>query len=368
MDIEHIGYLSNFSIADESESKSLVKEILKEENDFETKPEELLYKIKQAKNSLVNPETYFNGLKISFFEREKYLRIYHIYNSRLKALNALDFEDLIVLCIKLFRQCPDILEKYQQWFRFIMIDEYQDTNYAQYIWANLLAAGHHNLFVVGDPDQSIYSWRGAEPYNIRRFLNDYPESKVIKLETNYRSTRCILAAANAVIQNNLDREEKELRTDNQDGEKIIYYCAGDSYQEARFIADSISDLVDREGRKYGEHAIFYRTHAQSRIMEDALVNKFIPYRIVGAHRFYDRKEIKDIIAYLRLACNSNDGLSFRKVINVPRRGIGEKTIEKIDNYAGEQGLPVLEVLVEPEKIPGISNKMSDSLQQFYGMI
>ncbi|MGI5921900.1 MAG: ATP-dependent helicase [Syntrophomonadaceae bacterium] len=368
MDIEHLGYRSNFSIADETESKSIVKQILKEENDFETKPEELLYKIKQAKNSLVDPETFFSRLKLSFYMREKYLRIYKIYHSRLKELNALDFEDLIVLCIKLFRQCPDILEKYQRWFRYILIDEYQDTNYAQYVWANLLAQSHRNLFVVGDPDQSIYSWRGAEPYNIRRFLNDYPESKVIKLEMNYRSTKCILAAANAVIVNNLDREEKELRTDNQDGDPIIYFCAGDSYQEARFIADTISDLVDREGRKYSEHAIFYRTHAQSRILEDALVNKFIPYTIVGAHRFYDRKEIKDIVAYLRLACNNNDGLSFRRVINVPRRGIGEKTIEKVENYAHDQGLPVLEALVDADSIPGISHKMSDSLQQFYGMI
>lgn len=368
MDIASIGYRTNFTIADESESKAVIKEILKEENDYETKPDELLYIIKQGKNSLVNPEAYFNTLKISFHLREKYLRVFRQYNTRLKNLNALDFEDLIVLCIKLFRNCPDILQKYQNWFTYVMIDEYQDTNYAQYIWANLLADAHHNIFVVGDPDQSIYSWRGAEPLNIRRFMNDYPESQVIKLETNYRSTKCILEAANAVIQNNLDREEKQLRTENEEGDRIIYYCAGDSYQEARFIADTISDLVDREGRKYGDHAVFYRTHAQSRILEDAMVNKFIPYKIVGARRFYDRKEIKDIVAYLKLACNSNDGLSFRRVINVPRRGIGEKTIEKIEHYAAEQGLSVLEALTNAPGIPGISNKTGEALQEFFGMI
>lgn len=368
MDIEHIGYQSNFTIVDEGESKSLVKEILKEENDFETKPEEVLGIIKKIKNSLLEPQEYLDSLKLSYQLREKYHRVYHIYNSRLKDLNSLDYEDLITLCIKLFRDYPQVLEKYQNWFKYIMIDEYQDTNYSQYLWANLLAAKHHNIFIVGDPDQSIYSWRGAEPINIKRFLNDYPDSKTIKLEKNYRSTKNILAAANAVIRNNEDREEKELFTDNEAGDRLICFCAGDSYQEARFVADTISDLVDREGRKYSDCAIFYRTHAQSRILEDALINKFIPYRIIGARKFYERKEIKDIIAYLKLACNSNDRLSFQRIINTPRRGIGEKTIEKIENYALEKDLPVLDILAEPMSIPGISGKMENALQEFHGMI
>lgn len=368
MDIENLGYNRNFTIFDETDCKAMIKDILREqENDFETKPEEILYIIKQAKNSLEDPEKYFDRLQLSYILREKYYRVYRLYNSRLKLNNVLDFEDLIVLCIKLFREFPQVLKKYQDWFRYIMIDEYQDTNYAQYLWAKLLAA-HRNIFVVGDPDQSIYSWRGAEPYNIKRFIQDYPETKVIKLEMNYRSSGNILAAANAVIKHNEDREEKELYTNQEMGEQIVYFCASDSYQEARFIADTITDLVDRENRKYGNCAVFYRTHAQSRILEDALVGRFIPYRIIGARRFYERKEVKDILAYLRLAANNNDRLSFRRVINTPRRGIGEKTIEKIENHIQEAGCTIMEALSNPLEITGISNKMADVLQEFFGMI
>lgn len=368
MDIENLGYSSNFTIFDETDGKALIKDILKEEeNDFETKPDEILYLIKQAKNSLIDPEEYFDRMQLSYILKEKYYRVYRMYNTRLKENNVLDFEDLIILCIKLFREYPQVLKKYQDWFKFIMIDEYQDTNYAQYIWAKLLAA-HNNIFVVGDPDQSIYSWRGAEPYNLKRFMQDYPGSKVIKLEMNYRSSGNILAAANAIIKNNADREDKELCASHDQGDKIVYFCASDSYQEARFIADTITDLVNRENRKYGQSAVFYRTHAQSRILEDALVSRFIPYKIVGAHKFYERKEIKDMVAYLRLAANNNDRLSFRRIINTPRRGIGEKTIEKIETYSREKGCSILEALADPLQIAGISAKMGDVLQEFYGMI
>lgn len=368
MDIMHLGYNQNFTIMDETESKSIVKQILKDENDYETKPEELLYAFKQAKNSLMDAEKYFHNLSLNAGTRERNYRIFRIYNARLRDLNALDFEDLIVLCIKLFNEHPAVLEKYQQWFKYLLIDEYQDTNYAQYVWARLLAGKYHNIFVVGDPDQSIYSWRGAEPYNIKRFLTDYPDSGLIKLEMNYRSTGNILAAANAVIQNNEDREEKQLYCDKGQGDKLIHFCAGDSFQEARFIADSIGQLVDREGRKYGDCAVFYRTHAQSRILEEALLRKYIPYRIVGARRFYERKEIKDIVAYLKLACNPNDRLSFERVINTPRRGIGEKTIERIKAAAQEQGTSVLEVLEEAGNIPGLNKKTAARLEEFYGMV
>ena len=368
MDIHNLGFDRNFTIVDDSEASSLIKEIIKEENDFETKPEQILHVFKQAKNSLESPEKYFNSLQLSYDIREKNLRVYNLYNHRLKELNALDFEDLIVLCIRLFTEFPEVLQKYQNRFHYIMIDEYQDTNFAQYRWANLLAAKHRNIFAVGDPDQSIYSWRGAEPYNIKRYLNDYSEAKVIKLEMNYRSTPHILAAANAVIKNNLNREEKELYTDSTEGEKLVHFCAGDSFQEARFIADTIGDLVDRENRDYHECVIFYRTHAQSRILEEALVRKYIPYHLVGARRFYERKEIKDIVAYLKLACNNNDRLSLQRIINTPRRGIGDKTVEKIINYAAENNLSIMEALREPDKIDGISKKMSNTLEEFYGMI
>lgn len=368
IDIHNLGFKNNFTIIDDAEASSLIKEILKEENDYETKPEQILHVFKQAKNSLTSPENYFSGLKMSFDLREKHLRIFKIYNHRLQELNALDFEDLIVLCIKLFNQFPEVLHKYQNRFRYIMIDEYQDTNYAQYKWANMLAAKHRNIFAVGDPDQSIYSWRGAEPYNIKRFLTDYSDAKLVKLEKNYRSTPFILAAANAVIRNNSDREAKELYTDITEGEKLVHFCAGDSFQEARFIADTIGDLVDRENLDYNDCVIFYRTHAQSRIIEEALLRKYIPYHLVGARRFYERREIKDIVAYLKLACNFNDRLSLQRIINTPRRGIGDKTVEKILNYAAENGLAIMEALKEPDKITGISKKMSSTLEGFYGMI
>lgn len=368
MDIHNLGFDRNFTIVDDADASAVIKEILKEENDYETKPEQLLHVFKQVKNSLEDPEKYYSRYRLSFEAKEKNLRVYNKYNRRLKELNALDFEDLIVLCIKLFKEFPEILEKYQNRFRYIMIDEYQDTNFAQYRWAKLLAAKNRNIFVVGDPDQSIYSWRGAEPYNIKRFIQDYHDTKVIKLEKNYRSTPQILAAANAVIKNNLDREEKELYTDIKAGEQLIHFCAGDSFQEARFIADTIGDLVDRENRQYSDCVIFYRTHAQSRILEEALVRKYIPYHLIGAKRFYERKEIKDIVAYLKLACNNNDRLSLQRIINTPRRGIGDKTVEKIVSYASENHLTIMEALQEPDKISGISKKMSNTLEEFYGMI
>jgi len=368
MDIDRLGYDKSFAILDDGESKSLMKEVLKEENNYESKPEELLYIVKQAKNSLMNPEIYFNNMKLPEFLKDKYLRIYRLFNARLKELNALDFEDLIVLCIRLFKDHPDVLEKYQNWFQYIMVDEYQDTNYAQYCWAKLLAGKHHNIFMVGDPDQSIYSWRGAEPGNLRKLMKDYPDTKMVKLEMNYRSSKQILAAANSIIRNNLDREEKNLYTDNDEGAKIIYYCAGDSFQEAQFVANTIADLVDREGRKYNDCAIFYRTHAQSRIIEEALLRKYIPYQIVGARKFYERKEIKDIVAYLKLVCNKNDRLSFRRIINIPRRGIGDKTVEKLEEYAAQQGVPIIEILARADEIAGISKKMAGILEDFHAMI
>jgi DNA helicase-2/ATP-dependent DNA helicase PcrA len=368
MDIDRLGYRRNFSIVNESESKSLVKRLLKEENDLATSPEEMFYGFKQVKNSLMDPEKYFSNLKLPQEVKEKNLRIFKLYNARLKELNALDFDDLIVLCIKLFREHPDVLEKYQQWFSYIMIDEYQDTNYAQYYWAQMLASAHHNIFVVGDPDQSIYSWRGAEPYNINRFLNDYPDARVIKLEKNYRSSQNILTAANSLIKNNRDRQGKKLYSDLGKGEKVIHYCAADSFQESRFVADTIADLLDREGRTYSDFAIFYRTHAQSRVMEEALNRRYIPYKIIGARKFFERKEIQDIIAYLKLVCNPEDSLSFDRVINTPRRGIGEKTLEKIKACAEKKNLSPLETLAQPEQIEGISRKITERLEQFYGMI
>ena len=368
MDIEKLGYDKNFTIIDDNEAKNLIKAILKEENDYETKPEYIHYIFKNAKNSLENYESYFANLSEPLEEKNKYFSLFNTYNFRLKELNVVDFEDLIVLCIKLFENFPNVLEKYQNWFKYIMIDEYQDTNYAQYMWAKLLASKDGNIFIVGDPDQSIYSWRGAEPYNINRFLKDYPNCKVIKLEKNYRSTQTILTAANSVIKHNESFIEKNLYTDKGEGEKIVRFCAGDSFHEAAFVADTISELAAKTNREFREFAVFYRTHAQSRAIEESLFRKNIPYNIVGAHKFYERKEIKDIIAYLRLAINNNDKLSFERIINVPRRGIGDKTVEKIENYANEKNLTVLEALEYVEDIPALGKKVTGKLQEFYGMI
>ena len=367
MDIHLLGYERNFAIIDDSEGKTLLKEILKEERDYETKPDEILYSIKQAKNSLMDPETYYRNLSLPLHIKDKYYRVYRIYNARLREYNALDFEDLIILTIKLLREYPDIQSKYQNWFKYIMIDEYQDTNYAQYLWAKLLADAHHNIFVVGDPDQSIYSWRGAEPYNVKKFMQDYPDVHLIKLEKNYRSTGSILKAANAVIKNNRDREEKVLYTDKPEGESLIYFCAGDSFQEGQFVADTIADLVDRENKHYHDCAVFYRTHAQSRILEEAMLRRYIPYQIIGARKFYERKEIKDILAYLKLVCNPNDRLSLRRIINVPRRGVGDKTLEKLEDFAQSESIPVMEVLADASRVNGVSKKMASTLEEFYGM-
>jgi DNA helicase-2/ATP-dependent DNA helicase PcrA len=368
MDITRLGYDKNFTIMDDSEGKILIKTILKEEGDYETKAEEILYLIKQLKNKKKDALEFFQELRLPYGKAEKFNRIYRLYQLRMRELNAVDFEDLILLCIELFQQDHQCLEKYQNYFRYIMIDEYQDTNYIQYLWARLLALKHSNLFVVGDPDQSIYSWRGAEPYNITRFFNDFPNARVIKLEQNYRSTRYILEAANAVIRHNPSHENKILYANRGEGKKLVQYCAADSFGEAAFIADTIADLVDREGMAYQDCAVFYRTHAQSRLLEEALVRRYIPYRIIGAHRFYDRREVKDIIAYLKLSSNNNDHLSFQRIINVPRRGIGDKTIEKIQKIAENNDISLLEVLADPSLIPGINRKKAEQLENFYGLI
>ena len=368
MDIGYLGYDRNFTIIDDADSKQAIKQILKESGDFESKPEDILHVIKRAKNSMSDPERYYEELKISPYKKEAWWKYHRKYQARLREVNALDFEDLLLLTIELFKKYPEVLEKYQDWMKYILIDEFQDTNYPQYQLIRLLSAKHSNVFVVGDPDQSIYSWRGAEPYNSKRFMKDYPESKVTVLETNYRSTSNILLAANAVIDNNIDRTDKVLISARGSGEQIVEFCALDSYQEASFIANSIGELMASERRKYSEFAIFYRSHAQSRQVEEALRYKMVPYRIVGARNFYDRREIKDLVAYLRVICNPFDRISFDRIINVPKRGVGDKTIEKITEYAINQGVSLVDALSDPAVIPGISKKVLAALTDFCAMI
>jgi len=367
-DIERLGYRKGFTILDEGEQRTVVKECLRELKQQDAKPEVASFLIKQAKNSLAEPERYFAGINARSSQRDLYLKLFRLYGSRLRELNALDFEDLIGLTVRLFREHPEVLESYRRMFRHVMIDEYQDTNYAQFLWTRLLAGENGNVFVVGDPDQSIYSWRGAEPYNIERFLEVYPRAKVIKLEKNYRSTRFILEAANAIISNNTGRHKKELYTDNPDGEKLLQFAAANHQQEAEFIAQYIKQLAKDRGYSYHDFAIFYRVHAQSRVIEEALNRHFIPYRILGAMKFYQRKEIKDVLAYLRLVANPSDRMSFRRAINTPRRGIGEVTIKKLEDLSGERTLPIIEVLGLLQGEKGYSAKIKESLQEFYGMI
>ncbi len=368
MEIEKLGYRKRFTILDESEQKTIIRESLRDLQNKEVKPELVSFLIKQAKNSLNEPEKYFAGLKATSQDRELYAKVYKLYSSRLRELNALDFEDLIVLAVRLFREHPDVLQSYREQFQYVMIDEYQDTNYAQFVWANLLAGEDGNIFVVGDPDQSIYSWRGAEPYNIERFLQTYPQAKVIKLEKNYRSTKYILDAANCIIHNNAGRHKKELYTDNPKGEKLFQFGATSHQQEAEFIAQFIRQMVREKKYNYEDIAIFYRVHAQSRIIEEGLNRHFIPYRIVGAKKFYQRKEIKDILAYLSVVANPSDRMSFRRAINTPRRGVGDVTIRKLETLSSETKKPIVEVLKGIQNLKGYSRKIKASLEDFYGLI
>jgi DNA helicase-2/ATP-dependent DNA helicase PcrA len=368
MDIEHLGYERNFTIIDDGDARQSLKVLIKANNDYESKPEELLYVIKRAKNSMSDLNRHYADLKVPAFKKEIYQAYHQEYQQHLKAVNALDFEDMLLLTIKLFERFPEVLAKYQDKLRYVMIDEFQDTNNPQYQLMQMLSGERANIFVVGDPDQSIYSWRGAEPRNSRRFLEEYPQARVIKLETNYRSSGNILQAANQVINCNTDRVDKTLRSSRGDGEQLVEFCALDSYQEASFVAQRLAELRMEESRPYNDFAVFYRSHVQSRQIEEALRLKGIPYQIIGAHNFYERKEIKDMIAYLRIICNPYDRLSFSRVINVPKRGVGDKTIDKIHEYALAESISLVEALAEPSGIPGISKKVVAALTDFCSMV
>lgn len=336
-DIDKLGYDRNFVIFDTTDQKALVQECLKEldlsEKQYPIKM--VLSAISSAKDKMVYPDDYIDFFGDTYRNR-KIKEIYKLYQHKLKKINALDFDDIIIKTIELFKENPEILEFYQRKFRYIMVDEYQDTNTPQYYFVNLLAQRHRNLCVVGDDDQSIYGWRGADVRNILNFEKDYPEAKVIKLEQNYRSTKIILEAANHVIDNNVYRKKKSLWTQNKEGEKIVLCELENEKEEAEFVIQEIIKLKERENRSFKDFAILYRTNAQSRPFEEALMKVKVPYKVVGALRFYDRKEIKDILAYLRLIVNPYDDISFKRIVNVPRRGIGPATIEALEKVAREK--------------------------------
>ncbi|PHO07401.1 ATP-dependent DNA helicase PcrA [Thermoanaerobacterium thermosaccharolyticum] len=362
-DIEKIGYDKNFVIYDTQDQKSLVSDCIKELdlNEKQYTPKGMLSAISKAKDKMVSPDEYLLEFG-NDYRNKKVADVYRLYQKKLKKDNALDFDDIIIKTIELFKKDEEILRYYQDRFRYIMVDEYQDTNRPQYEFVNLLAKRYRNLCVVGDDDQSIYGWRGADIKNILDFEKDYPEAKVIKLEQNYRSTQIILDAANNVIDNNIKRKKKQLWTDNKDGEKIVVCEVQNEREEANFIIDRIKDLI-ANGKKYSDFAILYRTNAQSRIFEEACMMNDIPYKLVGALRFYDRKEIKDIIAYLRLLVNPYDDVSLKRIINVPKRGIGESTVSALEQYAREHDTSMYFAIPDVE-LKGRARKVLDNFKKF----
>ncbi len=343
-DIEKIGYDKNFVIFDTSDQKTLIKECQKEANldDKNFSYQYLISEISKAKNQLITAKDYLRQNQTNF-RLAKVAEVYELYEKRLKENNALDFDDLIMKTTELFLSNPDILVYYQDKFKYILIDEYQDTNTAQFTLVNLLAAGSGNLCVVGDDDQSIYGWRGADMRNILDFEKAFPGAKTIKLEQNYRSTGIILNAANEVIKNNENRKSKKLWTKNEEGEQIQLYRADDERDEAKYIINEIKSIVDR-GQKYSDIGVLYRINAQSRIIEDYLISEALPYKVIGGLKFYDRKEIKDVMAYLRVLYNPMDNISLKRIINEPKRGIGNTTLENVQKIATENNVSCWEIL------------------------
>ena len=364
-EIEKIGYKKSFTIYDSSDQKMLVKECMKALgiNDKDLTEQEIIGKISRAKDKMQSPESFMREHESNFREK-KIADVYTMYQKRLKENNALDFDDLIGKTVEIFKKDPETLEFYQRKFQYIMVDEYQDTNGVQYEFIKLLALKHKNICVVGDDDQCIYQWRGADIRNILDFEKDYPEAKVIKLEQNYRSKGNILDAANVVIMNNTNRKSKELRTEQEAGDKIKVYRAYSDSDEGDFVATNIKEIKEAENRSYKDFAILYRTNAQSRIFEECLRRKDIPYKIVGGTRFYDRKEIKDMIAYLKVMVNPEDSISLKRIINVPKRGIGDATIQKVADFAQSYEVALWDALSEAGNIPTLTARNSGGIGKF----
>ena len=364
---DHIGYNRNFTIIDPGEQRTLMKRILKQLNMDPKKWNErsILGTISNAKNDLIDDVAY--AAQAGDLYTNIVSKCYEAYQKELRQSESVDFDDLIMLTLRLFDQNPDVLTYYQQKFQYIHVDEYQDTNHAQYQLVKLLASRFKNICVVGDADQSIYGWRGADMQNILDFEKDYPDAKVVLLEENYRSTKTILQAANDVIKNNNNRRPKNLWTQNADGEQIIYYRANDEQDEAVFVAKTIDELGRSHNFLHKDFAVLYRTNAQSRTIEEALLKSNIPYTMVGGTKFYSRKEIRDIIAYLNLIANLSDNISFERIINEPKRGIGPGTVEKIRDFANSQEMTMLDASANI-MLSGIKGKAAQSIWDFANMI
>lgn len=365
---DKIGYGKNFDIYDSDDQKSTVKSILKDfQIDPKRYPEKMfMAEISKAKEKYLSPDE-FAKKNVADYAGTKAAEVYTEYQSRLKKNNAMDFDDLIYKTVELFEHNPDVLDTYQNRFRYIMVDEYQDTNHIQFLLVKMLARKYRNLCVVGDDDQSIYKFRGANITNILNFEKEYEDAKVIKLEQNYRSCGNILAAANAVIQHNAGRKDKALWTDKDAGEKISFEQCDSEYAEGDMVASRIKTLV-RQGVDYRDIAILYRTNAQSRVLGEKMVYANIPYRVYGGTNFYARKEIKDVLAYLKVINNSTDNLYFRRVVNVPKRGIGEASLSKVELFADAYGLSMMDAAARADEIPGMAAKTSAKIRQFAELI
>ena len=355
---DRLGGKNSFTIYDADDQKAAVKEVLRllsfDEKQYPIRA--MIAAISKAKESFLSPDEY-DRQAAGNYRDQNIAKIYREYQKRLRSNNALDFDDLICRTIDLFMQHPDVLELYQERFRYIMVDEYQDTNHAQFVLVKMLAAKYRNLCVVGDDDQSIYKFRGANIYNILNFEEEYPDAKVVKLEQNYRSTSNILNAANGVIANNEGRKDKSLWTENPEGEKVLFTRYEDDRGEAVGVCKRIFELM-KEGRGLSEMAVLYRTNAQSRVLEEQMIREDIPYQLVGGTNFYARKEIRDMVGYLKCIANPADDISLSRIINVPRRGIGDTTVTKMRDFAAEQGMSLYDVVVDAGVVPGLGRAAS----------
>jgi DNA helicase-2/ATP-dependent DNA helicase PcrA len=363
--INKLGYDNNFAIYDRDDSLKLLKKVIKD-LDLDPKkntPRGMISAISDLKNQFKTPEQALD--EATEYHAEIVAKIYQIYAKQLKSANALDFDDLLVMMLRLLKENDDVREYYANKFKYISVDEYQDTNYVQYLLVHLLAAKHRNLAVVGDPDQSIYGWRGADMQNILDFEKDYPDAKVITLDQNYRSTGCILRAANGVICNNMERKDKNLWTDKGEGVRLKVYEGQDESHEAWFIANEIEKSMHDEDRSYSDFAALYRTNAQSRALEKAMIRQNIPYRIYGGTSFYSRKEVKDVLAYLQVLNNPQDFVNLGRIINVPKRGIGVATVDKILAYATANDVSALDAV---DLLDTVGSGPRNKLKAFYKMM
>ncbi|NFF63262.1 DNA helicase PcrA [Clostridium sporogenes] len=368
-EIDKLGYDKNFTIYDTYDQKTLVKQCMEELNinDKDITDREIINTISSQKDNLISPKE-FKKFSSGNYRKDKIADAYTLYQKKLKTNNALDFDDLIYKTVELFKTNEEALQFYQRKFKYIMVDEYQDTNKSQYELVKLLASVHRNICVVGDDDQCIYEWRGADISNILNFEKDYKEAKVIKLEQNYRSKGNILNAANEVIKNNSQRKNKVLRTENENGNKIKVFRAYSDIDEAKFIASEIKKIIKDSDKSFNDFAVLYRTNAQSRIFEDIFMKGDIPYRLIGGLKFYDRKEIKDLMAYLKLVNNPLDDISLRRIINVPKRSIGDATVKKVQEFANEMDECMYSVLLDADQILTLSQRSITSIKKFVSII